>query len=235
MPHKRAKASIRKELSFQKGNDLPPNKLGTRPPKKKSSIGTPTSSTNHGIKDMPKNMYRILNSEKIREEYKARMKEKDQKSKDESSRNGLLKKSKSDQLRIESGERLSDFNQRVEQSMRPKLSSVMKLARNKTITKKPKTKSNPNESKPTEEPIIHQTTKEFEPKPTKFSLNDIVMEPPMNLKKPCKKLLSTESYKKLPISNSQKIRIEEEREKAVKRYRQLKEERLRNGEMNLEV
>ncbi|KAH9815523.1 hypothetical protein DFH28DRAFT_1057416 [Melampsora americana] len=237
MPHKRAKASIRKELSFKKGNDLPPNKLATKPPKKKSKIRTSSSSSNE-IQEIPKNMYRILNSERIREEYKKRIKEKNQTDLNRSTSNPIKSKSKkSNELRIEHGEKLSEFNQRVEQSMRSKVSKVMKIAKNKSIIKKPI--SNPSKlNLKSEESIQSQSKeeeekkkpKEFEPKPTKFSLNDIVMEPPIDLKKPSKgnQTLIKNQFKKLPISNHQKKLIEDEREKVIKTYRKLKEDRLNN-------
>lgn len=127
MPHKRAKASIRKANSISKGHDLPPNKLSTTKPKKKKTSSTIHQA--HESQDIPKNMYRILNSEKIRAEYKEKKMKSAIKNKSSGGGGGVddglvvdqsLKKNQrsisskpkpsTHELRIQPGEKLSTFN-----------------------------------------------------------------------------------------------------------------------------
>jgi hypothetical protein len=72
MPHKRAKASIRKAESLRKGFDLPPNQHANKKKKRKEKHDASRVKTYEISEDIPKNMFRILNAEKIRAEYKTR-------------------------------------------------------------------------------------------------------------------------------------------------------------------
>ncbi|KAG0139598.1 hypothetical protein CROQUDRAFT_54472 [Cronartium quercuum f. sp. fusiforme G11] len=228
MPHKRAKASLRKATALAKGHDLPPIKLSTRPKEKISTIG------DHGALDIPKNMYRILKSEQIRAEYKLKMKAKatEEGGDGQVPKKSTTKSRTTTELRLEPGEKLSAFNRRVEDTMRPQVTAVLKTARNKTATKTSKPsilETKITDVKVEAKPELTSITKssrptEFAPKPTKFSLHDIVMEPPLALTKPLKK--NPTQLKSLPISNAQKRILEEEREKVIQRYRQMKEEKL---------
>lgn len=70
MPHKRAKASIRKAESLRKGYDLPPNQDANKKKKKRKEKHNSFEKAYEIGEDIPKNMFRILNAEKIRADYK---------------------------------------------------------------------------------------------------------------------------------------------------------------------
>lgn len=128
--------------------------------------------------------------------------------------------------------------------MRTKVSAVLKTARTKSLVRPQKPEPTPNTTAKTKTNTVTDTTSdsnlpsndpstskpsrsiEFAPKPIRFSLHDIVTEPPSILIKPMKKF-SNSSIKSLPISNAQKRLLEEEREKVIKRYREMKEEKLK--------
>jgi hypothetical protein len=71
--------------------------------------------------------------------------------------------------------------------------------------------------------------KDFAPRPSRFPITDVAMEPPtLSLSKSMiKNQASSSSARRtpLPISSAQKRCLELERDKVIKRYRQLKEER----------
>ena len=73
--------------------------------------------------------------------------------------------------------------------------------------------------------VTTRAVKDFAPRPSKFPITDVAMEPPtLSLTKSMKKNLAT-NRTPLPISSAQKRCLEIERDKAVKRYREMKEER----------
>lgn len=103
--------------------------------------------------------------------------------------------------------------------MRKEMAAVHKVARrSRKPVKKPSAPA-PQDDEEAVEPARPEKT--FQPRPTSFGLHlhDVAMEPPS---------LSLASKKKrdLPVSLAQKRVLEEERAKAVKRYRELKESRL---------
>ncbi|KAA1108615.1 hypothetical protein PGT21_019404 [Puccinia graminis f. sp. tritici] len=272
MPHKRAKASIRKAESLRKGFDLPPTQHANKKKKRKEKHEASRVKTYEISQDIPKNMFRILNAEKIRAEYKIR-KSQDPGSlalpKPSSSSSSTLNLQRSklqsnapsssskrrnksstqmskarDELKILPGEGLGSFNRRVEAALRPKVTAVMKAAKNKLATKKPEATGEPlsvtapagpmketsiaaesvDEESPkgTTKPVKH-----FAPRPSRFPITDVAMEPPsLSLTKAMKKnLASSAASSPLPISAAQKRSLELERDKVIKRYRQMKEER----------
>ncbi|PWN23892.1 hypothetical protein BCV69DRAFT_265234 [Microstroma glucosiphilum] len=117
MPHKRAKRSVRVAKRDERGNDLVP----------------PKASKDVHMTGLPKNAMRILNAGKVQAEYNARRKAIKEgtyvPSDDPSSSSSVKGKGKAkarpakaavspaDELRIRPGEKLGDFNRRVEQTM----------------------------------------------------------------------------------------------------------------------
>ncbi|PLW10537.1 hypothetical protein PCASD_22427 [Puccinia coronata f. sp. avenae] len=265
MPHKRAKASIRKAESLRKGFDLPPNQHANRKKKRKEKHSS-SERTYQISEDIPKNMFRILNAEKIRAEYKIRKtgnnaplattkpsssSTQNTRSKLESSRESTASTNKrrkkstqsskaEDDLKILPGEGLGSFNRRVEATLRPKVTAVMKAAKNKSAPQKVVSSQGASSSTPAEAEnevtmdnsadqelpsVKAKPVKDFAPRPSKFPITDVVMEPPtLSLTKTMKKNLSA-NRTPLPISSAQKRSLELERDKVIKHYRQMKEER----------
>ncbi|POV95592.1 hypothetical protein PSHT_15472 [Puccinia striiformis] len=272
MPHKRAKASIRKAESERKGFDLPPNQQANKKRKRKEKHNSSRVKTYEISEDIPKNMFMILNAEKIRADYKIRKAQNNDPlnaSKSSSSsmqnqrsklapttgsnsavsttttqrRNQSTRSTKAqDELKILPGEGLGSFNRRVEATLRPKVTAVMKAAKNKLAPKKADTPGVASSSTPAEGPkapeveedSIEEETpnlkakpvKDFAPRPSKFPITDVAMEPPtLSLTKTMKKNLASSNRTPFPISSAQKRSLELEREKVINRYRQMKEER----------
>ncbi|EFP87987.1 uncharacterized protein PGTG_13791 [Puccinia graminis f. sp. tritici CRL 75-36-700-3] len=269
MPHKRAKASIRKAESLRKGFDLPPNQHANKKKKRKEKHEASRVKTYEISQDIPKNMFRILNAEKIRAEYKIRKSQDPgslalpkpsssssstpnlQRSNAPSSSSKRRNKSSAqmskahDELKILPGEGLGSFNRRVEAALRPKVTAVMKAAKNKLATKKPEATGEPSTVTAPAGPMKETTSiaaesvdeespkgttkpvKHFAPRPSRFPITDVAMEPPsLSLTKAMKKnLASSAASSPLPISAAQKRSLELERDKVIKRYRQMKEER----------
>ncbi|PWN49498.1 hypothetical protein IE53DRAFT_345762 [Violaceomyces palustris] len=116
MPHKRAKFSQRQADRFSKGNDLPPTAT--------------TSKDDLHFRSMPKGAMRIIMAGKIQEEYNRKKR---------AMANGTWKgngkegggeagknKPEEEQLKIRPGEKLKDFNQRVEQTFAPSIHSALR-------------------------------------------------------------------------------------------------------------
>ncbi|KAI9624310.1 hypothetical protein H4Q26_016880 [Puccinia striiformis f. sp. tritici PST-130] len=270
MPHKRAKASIRKAESERKGFDLPPNQQANKKRKRKEKHNSSRVKTYEISEDIPKNMFMILNAEKIRADYKIRKAQNNDPlnaSKSSSSsmqnqrsklapttgsnnavsttttqrRNQSTRSTKAqDELKILPGEGLGSFNRRGHleaQSNRSNESSQNKLAPKKADTPGVASSSTPAEgpkAPEVEEDSIEEETpnlkakpvKDFAPRPSKFPITDVAMEPPtLSLTKTMKKNLASSNRTPFPISSAQKRSLELEREKVINRYRQMKEER----------
>ncbi|KAA1138463.1 hypothetical protein PGTUg99_014106 [Puccinia graminis f. sp. tritici] len=271
MPHKRAKASIRKAESLRKGFDLPPTQHANKKKKRKEKHEASRVKTYEISQDIPKNMFRILNAEKIRAEYRIRKSQdpaslalpKPSSSSSSSSSTPNLQRSNApsssskrrnkssaqmskahDELKILPGEGLGSFNRRVEAALRPKVTAVMKAAKNKLATKKTDASGEASTATATAAPIKEASiaaesvdeespkgttkpVKHFAPRPSRFPITDVAMEPPsLSLTKAMKKnLASSAASSPLPISAAQKRSLELERDKVIKRYRQMKEER----------
>ncbi|KAI9620042.1 hypothetical protein H4Q26_014024 [Puccinia striiformis f. sp. tritici PST-130] len=247
MPHKRAKASIRKAESERKGFDLPPNQQANKKRKRKEKHNSSRVKTYEISEDIPKNMFMILNAEKIRADYKIRKAQNNDPlnaSKSSSSsmqnqrsklapttgsnsavsttttqrRNQSTRSTKAqDELKILPGEGLGSFNRRVEATLRPKLDT----------SRRPKAPEVEEDSIEEETPNLKaKPVKDFAPRPSKFPITDVAMEPPtLSLTKTMKKNLASSNRTPFPISSAQKRSLELEREKVINRYRQMKEER----------
>lgn len=256
MPHKRAKASIRKANSLKIGYDLPPTEHQARKSRRRSKHSHGTMKGPN--EEVPKNMFRILNAEKIRADYRMRknqaqtpMSSSDISRKLKPTKQAQPSKSESSpksqgKIQILPGESLYSFNRRVETTLRPQVTAVMRSARNKSTQAnaeliKGKAKLEPAEAQSEEKSggdssELKPTTsrenliKEFAPRPSKFPLQATVMEPPsLSLTKSMKKNLTASSNSNrrtpLPISAAQKKSLEIERARVIERYRKLKEER----------
>ncbi|MBW0525987.1 hypothetical protein O181_065702 [Austropuccinia psidii MF-1] len=236
MPHKRAKASIRKANSLKKGTDLPPNCPVRRP--KKKQYGQLKDSAGQ----IPQNMFRILNAEKIRADFRLKKQQRNEDGKASVSEDKKRRVSSGERIQVQSNgkakmnskaqqelkilpsEDLRSFNQRVEMTLRPKVSAAMKSARKQ---------KNPKDNAALDQELIEKSKstqvtsslnespkqKEFAPKPSKFPLANVAMEPPnLSLTKSMKLISNKKTHPALPISGSQKRMLENEREKIIKRY-----------------
>ncbi|KAN0065650.1 hypothetical protein ACQY0O_000780 [Thecaphora frezii] len=105
MPHKRAKFSKRKEDRLATGNDLPP----------------PTGRDDYHFNSMPKGAMRILQGAQIQQEYRKRKlaakKAQESTAKPKPKHDANPVNSVPEELKIRPGEKLRDFNRRVELSM----------------------------------------------------------------------------------------------------------------------
>ncbi|GJJ11382.1 hypothetical protein Clacol_005614 [Clathrus columnatus] len=236
MPHKRAKFSVRKENA--KNSDLPP-----------------TGNLTLSEENVPKKIMRVLQAEQIRKTYREkRAREDDKNESGNLSRDAKRRKKEDDDskpLVIKHGESLKKFNRRVEDEMRGQVAEAMQASRSITkkankLEKKAKEdriaaaqgKSKPK--KTDDSKIDTPPTTETETKPTKplpemdFAkaeqrkrLNDIVQEPPTFTKLPRGvKSTTNEGTKTEVVLPMMQKRMEIERERAIKRYRELKEKQL---------
>ncbi|KZT23708.1 hypothetical protein NEOLEDRAFT_1136202 [Neolentinus lepideus HHB14362 ss-1] len=233
MPHKRAKRSTREKEKHQRGSDLAPREAGV------------------SSEAVPKAMVRVLNAAKIQSEYRKRKNE--EKDRDEGSKKkrrkvgGEAKADKAD-MQILPGESLSHFNRRVEDAMRPlvrsavEASSALERKTRKEMLRE-KTESNQTQNKPKQNnnSDIEQTKRKPSPSKTEFAtlstsqpkrLNDIAQAPPQFTRVPKTRKVPEESKTYNVLSMAQKQMMEEEREKVIKRYRDMKEKKLRdNGKL----
>ncbi|KIY52447.1 hypothetical protein FISHEDRAFT_69865 [Fistulina hepatica ATCC 64428] len=223
MPHKRAKRSVREEEHKQKGFDAAPGK---------DALSTEA---------IPKSIARVLNAQKIREQYRARKRamEEHEEKKEDRKRRRVDSKDKNT-LGIRPGEALTHFNKRVEDDMRPAVKSAMHAAaRRAEPAEKPATGMRcEGRKKPLRGVIestvddheapkarVHERPKEFERISTSQPrrLNDIVQAPP-ELKPPRKAAREKTKSSRTAgvVSMKQKLMMEEQRELAIARYRELK-------------
>ncbi|CAH7681493.1 hypothetical protein BY996DRAFT_6990899 [Phakopsora pachyrhizi] len=237
MPHKRAKASVRKEKSISVGNDLPPDQQINQTRKRSKGDGSKSNG------QLPKNMYRILNAEKIRAEYRNRKLNRSGRSSNvrQDGHGGIKDKTEKTrgELEIKPDEKLYDFNQRVEVALRPELSAAMKTARKRSTNQPSSVVPSHRRDQKKQGTIDHEVKseeeekrpKEFEPRPTKFPLSSVATEPP-TIK--LKHLSSSSKFKSkktpnsicpAPISSAQRRLLAEEREKVIDKYRRMKEEK----------
>ncbi|KAK2465794.1 hypothetical protein APHAL10511_002338 [Amanita phalloides] len=118
MPHKRAKRSAREELCRQRGADLAPGK---------ESLSTEVTS---------KSASRVLNAEKIRQEWKFKKRlaseggpRVDKRRKVDNEDKGDAHSLKSPHWKIQPGEPIQHFHRRVEDGMRPIIKSTIQASR----------------------------------------------------------------------------------------------------------
>ncbi|KAF8493308.1 hypothetical protein JB92DRAFT_3127464 [Gautieria morchelliformis] len=224
MPHKRAKLSTRQSERTKRGADLPP------------TGGVPLAQ-----EIVPKSMARVLQAERVRMMYRDKRALDDEDG--EGQRNTKRRKKGGEMQKpagIKHGESLVQYNRRVEDEMRIQVAEAMHMSRNSTkrarkidqaaaIAKSAvvvASKSTPATSKETAPTPTRKT--EFDSRERTTRLNDIVQAPPSLTKLPRgvskQKAQSgaVASHKADVVSMAQKQRMEEERERAIKRYRELK-------------
>ncbi|KAH8832871.1 hypothetical protein DL96DRAFT_1667339 [Flagelloscypha sp. PMI_526] len=216
MPHKRAKKSVRDALKKDQGIDLVP------------TSGQSSALSNEPI---PKSVSRVLNAVKIRKDFHDRKRK--MSSEDTGERPSKKRKPA---VGIMEGESMQHFNKRVEMDMRPSMSSAIQTA--KTLTRKAiredKQARNIDRKKPSAKPAAEFDSEspkrqvratEFQTMSTSTPkrLNDIAQAPPEFTKFPRKaSTKQTTSKKDNIVSMAQKVMMEQEREKAIARYRELK-------------
>ncbi|KAJ4482583.1 hypothetical protein J3R30DRAFT_3369549 [Lentinula aciculospora] len=238
MPHKRAKRSIREQQRSQKGSDLAP------------------SHSSLSQEAVPKSLIRVLNAAKVREEWRKRKTE-DRESEESISTKKKQKLNGKDQRKISNilpGESLQHYNKRVENDMRPLVKSAVqssKIAarnaqRQKLVTKKALELKRDvvhlrNSDEVSNNAPVSQSSKHLG-RPTEFQslststprrLNDIAQSPPEFNQFPrgvsTSKVSSAKSDKRDSVlSLAQRVMMEEEREKAIARYRELKVHRMKD-------
>ncbi|PVG01435.1 hypothetical protein CPB86DRAFT_781654 [Serendipita vermifera] len=261
MPHKRAKRSVREEEKRAKGADLVP------------------SQSHYSIEKeaIPKSISRVLNAAVLHEEYNKKRKRtngEDGEERDGKKRRKTKDATDTEEMKIKPGESITQFNRRVEDTMRSKIRTAVQAGqaharRHNTVqkastaqgnadTQGSKTKSNEKDPKSSEpkngkdklssskEPVKTVTNSESSSgtkKKTEFDtissqlpkrLNDVVDAPP-DLDGLLKKKSAGSKKddkgaafgKKDIVPPEQRRMMEIEREKAIKRYRELKEQRSR--------
>ncbi|KDQ12126.1 hypothetical protein BOTBODRAFT_56988 [Botryobasidium botryosum FD-172 SS1] len=218
MPHKRAKKSVREAESSKRGSNLVPG-------------------ADHDT--IPKCMSRILDAERIRNEWKDKKRKRE-----ETESGGASKKKKkgSDEadeakksLQIMPGETLAHFNRRIEDGLRPLVRSAIKSSSSKSKKKVDTPKEPPTPSSPPPKPT-RTSAKEFAPKAKGSRLNDIVQAPPTLTKFPrghgggdgVGKSKKADAV----LSAAQKRQLEAERERVIQHYRRMKEAGREKAEKN---
>ncbi|KAG7092728.1 hypothetical protein E1B28_009057 [Marasmius oreades] len=239
MPHKRAKRSVREKQRSERGHDLPPTK------------------TKQHDEDIPKSAARVFNALKIREEFHKKRKRELEGGGIERDDGSKKKRKKKDEKGIEKvsgilpGESLQHYNKRVEDNMRPLVRSAVKTSlatmrgaakhqRPDQIEKGEKKDRNKESQKEELTPISidkhANKPKEFQILSTSAPrrLNDIVQAPPvMPRLKGAEKIQAKStggSTGSAVLSMAQKMMMEQEREKAIKRYREMKSEKRKGFE-----
>ncbi|KAG7444068.1 uncharacterized protein BT62DRAFT_981740 [Guyanagaster necrorhizus] len=238
MPHKRAKKSTRELQRLQTGSDLAPGKQALE------------------SEAIPKSVARVLDAVHIREQWKSRkrMPEDDldaikpgKRRKTEKGDRGELKTAKISG--ILPGESLQHFNKRVENDMRPLVKNAVQSSlanarkvRTTEMNAKKKAKAKhaeeaerspsppPIPSKHADRPKEFQTISSSAPR----RLNDIAQAPPEFTKLPRGAVWPDETRnagKKRDgvLSMAQKAMMEDERNKAIARYREMKAKRRSDG------
>ncbi|TFY80570.1 hypothetical protein EWM64_g3438 [Hericium alpestre] len=237
MPHKRAKRSLREQNLQAKGKDL-----------------APSSSLSH--EGIPKSVSRILNAAQVRGDYQEK-KRKIESGEDvgpskKRRKQGAGAKGKGEtDITIKPGESLAHFNRRVEEDMRPLVRTAVQSAaaverqarkdKKKESAAKPQAKDDKRKKSETPEASPppdkhHDRPKEFAKAATSAPrrLNDIAMAPPDLKKLPrgAKKIKEDGgTYPKGSgvLSMAQKAMMEVERERIIKRYRELKQKKLQEA------
>ncbi|KAM6493809.1 hypothetical protein JOM56_010170 [Amanita muscaria] len=123
MPHKRAKRSAREQLRQERGFNLAPERQ---------------SLSDEAI---PKSVARVINAVKVREQWKSKKRELEQREdrdgfkrqkihrRQEDDGNAIIGVTPSSKLRIQAGESIQHFNRRVEDDIQPVLRSAIQAAR----------------------------------------------------------------------------------------------------------
>ncbi|KAG8850385.1 hypothetical protein FRB96_000449 [Tulasnella sp. 330] len=201
MPHKRAKQSVRLAERKKKGYDMAPSKEDEM--------------------QIPKGMARVLNAEKTRADHRDRKRQREEEEQTERAK----KRRKADvpqaNLRIMPGESMRQFSRRVDGEMREKVDSAMRSA--KPIKKQPKRTVAADADSHTPSRSTRNTKTEFDERDDRRSVNDVALAPP-TLKRP-KQALPTKTSPGV-VSMAQKRMMEEERERVIVRYREMKQRKM---------
>ncbi|KAA1466625.1 hypothetical protein DENSPDRAFT_862598 [Dentipellis sp. KUC8613] len=239
MPHKRAKRSVREQRLNEKGRDLaaPSSSLANESIPKSASRILNAAKIREDFKKR-----KMLGDDEAGPAKKRRRPSTD-------AEEGAKAKTKGKQIAIKPGETLAHFNRRVEEDMRPLVrsavqtaSAVERNARKKQGKDVPPVKQPPGKEKRrkgrSESPDVSPPPDKHRDRPKEFSnvstsaprrLNDIAMAPPDLKKLPrgAKNLKEGATKKSAHVvSMAQKAMMEEERERAIKRYREMKEKKL---------
>ncbi|KAF9499505.1 hypothetical protein BDN71DRAFT_1441615 [Pleurotus eryngii] len=237
MPHKKAKRSIRERERSEKGSNLAPAQ---------QSLATEA---------LPKSLTRVLNASQIREDWHAKKRKNgEEDGRGTVKRNKTEKGAKGKtELSIMPGESIQHFNKRVEDNMRPLVKTAMqssnatlrkarkelpskKKCKNKTSTDPESDQDEPHAPAPSSQKHDrNDPPKEFATLSSSAPrrLNDIAQAPPELKAFPrAAAMRAKNGDSKRPkmadniLSMAQKAMMEEEREKAIKRYRELKASRM---------
>ncbi|KAK0492249.1 hypothetical protein EDD18DRAFT_1079723 [Armillaria luteobubalina] len=233
MPHKRAKKSTRDQQRLQIGSDLAPGKQALE------------------SEAIPKSVSRVLNAVHVREQWKSRkrMPEDDpdaiKPGKRRKTEKGDSGEKKAKTSGILPGESLQHFNKRVEIDMRPLVKNAVQSSRAnarkvrttemnakkkgkaKRVEKEERSPSPPPiPSKHADRPKEFQTISSSAPR----RLNDIAQAPPELTKLPRgagrpDSTRNTGKKRDGVLSMAQKAMMEDERNKAIARYREMKAKR----------
>ncbi|KAG8906941.1 hypothetical protein FRB99_005715 [Tulasnella sp. 403] len=186
---------------------------------------------------MSRKMSWVLNGEKIRADYKERKRKQEEEDKRRAAKRRRVEDNTKD-LTLKAGETLEEFNNRVEEEWKGKMSEAFKTVHTKRpdlvsesrkdkkatpnpVTSPSKGASERNSSQqPSQQPSRTGKT-EFERAPTRRSVRDIVDAPPELTKLPRKASGATASGK-LPVSAVQQRLMARERERVIEHYRALK-------------
>ncbi|KAI0321976.1 hypothetical protein OF83DRAFT_1044040, partial [Amylostereum chailletii] len=236
MPHKRQKRSARDEQRSQKGANHAPNG---------NSISTEA---------IPKSVARVLNAATVREQYKSnkrKLEEDGPGTVTKKRRKGAGSEVKSKALAIQPGESLAHFNRRVEDDMRPLVRSAMQSSSASAVERRARkkelevaqnstTQSDKSSKRTGTQDRVPPSSDSFDkhsdkPKeftsqssaaPRRLNLNDVASAPPeLKLKKARVSEAIGGNGKAGVLSLAQRAMMEEERENAIRRYRELKERR----------
>ncbi|KAF8184212.1 hypothetical protein BJ912DRAFT_853258, partial [Pholiota molesta] len=208
---------------------------------------------------IPKSAARVFNAQAIRDDFKTKKRKNEDDDGERAGKKQKTDKGKGDKkvsLTIQPGESIQHFNRRVEDDLRPLVKSAAQTSRafarnvakaehearleakkEKQAKSKPQTTEKPQpreDSPPLPSDKFKDRRKEFQVASSSAPkrLSDIAQAPP--------------EFKKLPrgasslpgigkrdgvLSMAQKVMMEQEREKAIARYRELKASRRQNGDV----
>jgi len=254
MPHKRAKHSVRADQRIKKGSDEAPSSIYTS----KSAISRETIPKSVSrvlnaahIQREWREKKRKFESELGEDTGERGAKSKKRRVDDSRGKAAVNNREQHAKgtdkvLGILPGESLAHFNRRVEDDMRPLVKSAIQSSSSQSRkVRKTETDSKANSiSKFKNVPSPHDadSTSKYDGRPTEFQkhstsaprrLNDIAQAPPEfeRLPRGSDKDISKVTWGKGNVlSMKQKLMMEEEREKAISRYRQLRERRRMEGE-----
>lgn len=238
MPHKKAKRSVREQQRNERGLDLPPMHKGNS----KAALESEA---------IPKSMARVLNATQIRSEWRDKKAKRELEDRDDGGKQASKKRRKGGldgnktKLSIQPGESLLHFNRRVEKDMAPLVRTALTSSSTQTrrVRKeelehkerdeekmKGKNKKSPADQSlsPSPERMAAKATESRDfSKAAPRKLNDVAQAPPelptLRLATKKRKDHDGGTSKDSVLSLAQKVMMEQERENAIRRYREMKE------------